>query len=205
MFEDIHFQYENGALDPELWEGYKTHYGAYCKAPGLQTYWGVRRQIFRPAFRDFLDSLTPPKVQRIDAMVAGTETLTNELATRRVPSNKRYLLVPKKGQVRASCIQTGRPFGTLRQALACSASPSGAPCPLHDIFYDWRASMSLKRCDTLAEAVAALSSFVSIPSKSRRPDHRRSAEAAMLARSERWLSEWAEVESQSRWSDPHGL
>ena len=72
MFEDIHFQYENGALDAELWEGYKTHYGAYCKAPGLQSYWEGRRQIFRPAFREFLDSFAPPPVERLDAMVERT-------------------------------------------------------------------------------------------------------------------------------------
>jgi hypothetical protein len=73
MFEDIHFQFQHGALDPELWEGYKTHYGAYGKAPGLHSYWGARRQIFRPAFREFFDSYVPPEVQRIDEMVLAGE------------------------------------------------------------------------------------------------------------------------------------
>ena len=73
MFEDIHYQYENGALDPELWEGYKTLYGSYCKAPGHQSYWNARRQIFRPAFREFVDSFASPGIERIDAMVTGDE------------------------------------------------------------------------------------------------------------------------------------
>jgi hypothetical protein len=70
MFEDIHFQYENGALAPELWEGYKTHYGTYVKSPGLQSYWEVRRKIFRPQFAEFVDGLSLPHVHRIDAMVS---------------------------------------------------------------------------------------------------------------------------------------
>ena len=70
MFEDIHFQFENGALDAGLWEGYKTHYGAYCKSPGFQHYWKLRRDAFRPAFREFIDSLPPPSIVRMDAIVA---------------------------------------------------------------------------------------------------------------------------------------
>jgi hypothetical protein len=73
MFEDIHFQYENGALDVELWEGYKTHYGAYYKSPGLQYYWNLRRSIFRPAFRDFVDSLAPSPLVLIDEMVTDVQ------------------------------------------------------------------------------------------------------------------------------------
>jgi len=71
MFEDIHFQYENGALDGELWEGYRTHYGAYVQSPGLQYYWKLRRSIFRPAFRHFVDSLALQPVVLIGEMVRG--------------------------------------------------------------------------------------------------------------------------------------
>lgn len=71
MFEDIHFQYENAALDVELWNGYRTHYGAYCVAPGFQHYWAQRRGIFRPSFREFIDSLPPAPVERISSLVSG--------------------------------------------------------------------------------------------------------------------------------------
>lgn len=70
MFEDIHFQFENGALDVELWSGYETHYGAYCVSPGFQHYWTSRREIFRPAFRTFIDSLPPASVARMDSLVS---------------------------------------------------------------------------------------------------------------------------------------
>ena len=69
MFDDIHLQLENGTVDVELWEGYKTHYGAYCMSPGFQYYWKLRSSIFRPAFRDSFDSLAPPEVVLMDEMV----------------------------------------------------------------------------------------------------------------------------------------
>lgn len=71
MFEDIHFQFEHGALDVDLWNGYCTHYGAYCVAPGFQQYWTRRREIFRPSFREFIDSLPPAPVARIGSLVSG--------------------------------------------------------------------------------------------------------------------------------------
>ena len=69
MFEDIHFQFENGSLDSELWEGYKTHYGTYVQSPGLQRYWVARRRIFRQEFVEFIESLALPHVDRLDALV----------------------------------------------------------------------------------------------------------------------------------------
>lgn len=44
MFEDIHYQYVNGGLDKDVWAGYVRHYGAYAKAPGLQSSWKRRRE-----------------------------------------------------------------------------------------------------------------------------------------------------------------
>ncbi len=71
MFEDIYYQQEHGALDPEIWEGYKIHFGAYAKAPGLLGYWKVRRKIFHRSFRDWLDAYEPPELDRLEAMVKG--------------------------------------------------------------------------------------------------------------------------------------
>ncbi len=70
MFEDIHYQYEHGAVDEDLWAGYARHFGAYAKqSPGVSAYWEMRRDIFRPAFRDFLDNYVPPNIELVDALV----------------------------------------------------------------------------------------------------------------------------------------
>lgn len=62
MFEDIHYQYNNGALDPEVWRGYEKLYAAYAKAPGFQEYWQARRETFRPEFQAYIDGYGTPVV-----------------------------------------------------------------------------------------------------------------------------------------------
>lgn len=69
MFEDAHYQYENGALDPEVWDGYERLYIAYAKAPGFQAYWRERRQTFRPAFREFIERHPMPEVRTWGALL----------------------------------------------------------------------------------------------------------------------------------------
>jgi hypothetical protein len=63
MFEDIHYQYHNGALDPETWHGYEELYGAYAKAPGFKQYWEERRDTFRPEFQRFIDGYGTPRIR----------------------------------------------------------------------------------------------------------------------------------------------
>ena len=72
MFEDVHYQYEHGVLEAEIREGYKLHYAAYAKAPGMLAYWNLRRHTYHPRFRDFLDMYEPPRLARIGALVGGT-------------------------------------------------------------------------------------------------------------------------------------
>ncbi len=62
MFEDAHYQYHQGALDPEVWVGYEKLYAAYAKAPGFQAYWKERRETFRPEFRQFIEGYGSPQV-----------------------------------------------------------------------------------------------------------------------------------------------
>lgn len=62
MFEDAHYQYQKGALDPNVWKGYETLYAAYAKAPGFQAYWKNRKQTFRPEFRELIDGYGPSDV-----------------------------------------------------------------------------------------------------------------------------------------------
>ena len=60
MFEDAYYQFQNGALDEEVWSGYERLYIAYALAPGFQMYWEQRRETFRPDFRAFIDGHAPP-------------------------------------------------------------------------------------------------------------------------------------------------
>ena len=62
MFEDAHYQYEKGALDPDIFAGYEKLYAAYAKAPGFQAYWAKRKQTFRPEFQALIDGYGSPEV-----------------------------------------------------------------------------------------------------------------------------------------------
>jgi hypothetical protein len=73
MFEDMHYQFRHGSLDPDVWEAYTKTYGLYAKAPGLQAYWKARREIFQPAFRDFIEALQPPSLTRAIPLVKALE------------------------------------------------------------------------------------------------------------------------------------
>jgi hypothetical protein len=62
MFEDAHYQFQKGALDPDVWAGYEKLYAAYAKAPGFRAYWEHRKQTFRPEFQAFIDGHGSPEV-----------------------------------------------------------------------------------------------------------------------------------------------
>ncbi len=68
MFEDAHYQFLKGALDPDVWQGYERLYGAYAKAPGFQAYWRERRETFRPEFRQFIDGFGAAGVETWGAL-----------------------------------------------------------------------------------------------------------------------------------------
>jgi hypothetical protein len=77
MFEDAYYQYQNGALDPEVWRGYEKLYIAYALAPGFQMYWEQRRETFRPDFRAFIDSHTPPEASTWGRLAVEGEVFEN--------------------------------------------------------------------------------------------------------------------------------
>lgn len=76
MFEDMHYQYQSGFLDPEIWKGYERLYVAYAKAPGFRAYWKIRRHTFRPEFRDFIDSYGSPEVATWGSLAQGSQGRT---------------------------------------------------------------------------------------------------------------------------------
>lgn len=72
MFEDIHYQFRHGALESDVWEAHANNYGTYAKSPGMQAYWQLRREIFQPAFREYIDGELPQSVVRLEELVRAT-------------------------------------------------------------------------------------------------------------------------------------
>jgi hypothetical protein len=57
-FENFHYQYLQGTLEPDLWEGWYNILSAYVMSPGVQSYWRTRRNAFSPEFRSLVESVT---------------------------------------------------------------------------------------------------------------------------------------------------
>ncbi len=60
-YENMHLQFGKGRLSEAEWEPWSNHIQMYFHQPGVQTWWGLRKAAFSPAFRDFLDHSKAPK------------------------------------------------------------------------------------------------------------------------------------------------
>lgn len=58
MVETMHFQYLEGAMDSQIWNGWDDIFRQYMVAPGFQQYWQDRRSAFSQRFRLYVDSLS---------------------------------------------------------------------------------------------------------------------------------------------------
>jgi hypothetical protein len=56
-FENVHYHYLHGTLGEDAWEGWQRFIASYATAPGAQHYWSVRRDIYTPDFRNFIEGL----------------------------------------------------------------------------------------------------------------------------------------------------
>ena len=61
-YENIFYQYNNGFLEEDLWEGYKQSILLYLYTCGGQAFWSLRRIHFSKVFRDYVDSTSPDDV-----------------------------------------------------------------------------------------------------------------------------------------------
>jgi hypothetical protein len=61
VFENAWFQERQGTLDPEQWEGWDLHIRVYYHRPGVKTWWSLRRAMFAPGFRNYLENTQPVK------------------------------------------------------------------------------------------------------------------------------------------------
>ncbi len=58
-FEHLHYQYAEGALDPEVWAGWEHIGRGYLTSPGCLQYYRERRASFNSKFQDWMDALVP--------------------------------------------------------------------------------------------------------------------------------------------------
>lgn len=64
--QDLHFQFTKGALDPEVWGGWRTVLALYAKSPGFRQYWSRASIFFASAFRKECESWKDPGIDRVD-------------------------------------------------------------------------------------------------------------------------------------------
>jgi hypothetical protein len=70
-FEDMHYQFCKGAMEPEVWQGWERLGQIYLTQPGIRQYWSERRQIFSPAFQRWVEGLERPTVRHIGQIATG--------------------------------------------------------------------------------------------------------------------------------------
>jgi hypothetical protein len=72
-FETIHYHYFYGMMDKQLFEGWHGLLRHYIAAPGMAQYWKLRPEVFSERFRNFVNSLEPPREQRTVGTLFGEE------------------------------------------------------------------------------------------------------------------------------------
>lgn len=55
QLENGHFQYGNGTMDPEIWQGWTETIRGMIGSPGGRRMWASFRPRVRPSFADFID------------------------------------------------------------------------------------------------------------------------------------------------------
>ena len=64
LIESAHLYHTSGIMDDGTWSGWQAAAGHYFTSPGWSEYWAKRSDLYSPAFRTFVDGLSPPE-QRI--------------------------------------------------------------------------------------------------------------------------------------------
>ena len=71
--EELHYQYLQGTLDPEIWFSWKQIVALYSTSPGFGEYWSMRSNFFTPAFRSEHDSWRDSGMDRSAHFAKGTK------------------------------------------------------------------------------------------------------------------------------------
>lgn len=57
VFEQAHHQFSAGVLDPVQWKGHAAQIESTMQSPAVRRWWTVRRVLFDPDFRRFIEGL----------------------------------------------------------------------------------------------------------------------------------------------------
>ena len=72
--EQAYFQYVQGYIDEEMWEGQRAHLRQLIQAPAVKTWWSHRRIFFSQRFQNYMDELAaqgsdvPTPTERVQEM-----------------------------------------------------------------------------------------------------------------------------------------
>ena len=56
-YENLFYQFEQGALEAELWQGFHNMLARDLKAPGLAEWWNSQRNVFNSKFQQHVEEL----------------------------------------------------------------------------------------------------------------------------------------------------
>jgi len=69
-FELVYLQYTHGVMDQETWDAWSEHIRMYYHQPGAQVWWSLRKTVFVPGFRDYLESSEPAGMKSFVELVS---------------------------------------------------------------------------------------------------------------------------------------
>jgi hypothetical protein len=55
--EQAYFQYAQGYIDEEIWEGHRAHHRQLIQAPAIKMWWSLRRCFFSQKFQNYMDEV----------------------------------------------------------------------------------------------------------------------------------------------------
>ncbi len=59
-FEQVFYQARDGVIEPEIWKGFETQIRSVVAYPGVQAWWGTRRDWYGERFREFVEVQIDP-------------------------------------------------------------------------------------------------------------------------------------------------
>lgn len=65
-YENMYLQHQEGFIRTEDWQAWMTHMFLYWHMPGVQVWWRMRRGVFSPRFRQYIEAAaaaTPPAAE----------------------------------------------------------------------------------------------------------------------------------------------
>jgi len=59
VYEEAHYQFQEGRLEQSMWEGMAAQFRDYVAAKEIQNSWSLRKHTYRREFVEFVDSIEP--------------------------------------------------------------------------------------------------------------------------------------------------